>query len=340
MNKPADIGVGIIGLGFMGRTHLKAFAACPGCKVVAVADMDPSCLEATGGGGGNFDTGADHAAFDPDVVARFQDPLQLIAHPEVQLVSVTTPTPTHRELAMAVMRARRHLLIEKPVDLDPLVIDELAGIAQEEGVLAMPAHCMRFWPAWVWMKDRLLEGTFGQPLKASFHRTGAAPSWNQSFYLDDTQSGGALVDLHIHDVDFIVHAFGMPSTVSSTGSRRHVNTSYTFSDSASEVTAEGGWLEEDAPFNMRCTIECEEGTMDFDLSRDIEMQVHQHGAIIEHPEASEGGSGYDGEVSAIIRAIQSAEKTPPVTLEDASKVARVLLGEIESLDQGRSVTVS
>lgn len=337
MSNPNEIGVGIIGLGFMGRTHLAAFNACTGCRVVAVADREIARLEESSGGEGNIQTGAETALIHSEEVSRFRDAEELLAHRDVQLVSVTTPTPTHRSLATAAMRAGKHVLLEKPVDLDPEVIRGLSDIALEEGVLAMPAHCMRFWPAWAWMKSRLDEGTYGRPLRAEFYRTGALPGWNQEFYLDDTQSGGAIVDLHIHDVDFAVHCFGVPQIVSSTGSRRYVTTEYSYGEDGPYVRAEGGWLEKDSPFTMRCTIECEKGTMDFDLSRSPEIQVQCGNTIVGHPEASEGGTGYDGEVAAIVHAIQSGAKSPPVTLTDAAVAARILEAEIESINQGEKV---
>ncbi|MCH2161017.1 MAG: Gfo/Idh/MocA family oxidoreductase [Phycisphaerales bacterium] len=341
MSKQPTIGVGVIGLGFMGRTHLAAFNACPGCEVVAVADRDASRLKSRGDVGGNFDTGAEAPAFDEDVVSTFEDALELIEHPDVELVSVTTPTPTHRDLARAVMGAGRHLLLEKPVDLDPLVIDELAEEARKSGVLAMPAHCMRFWPAWAWMKRHLDAGTHGRPVRATFKRTGAAPGWNREFYFDDELSGGAIIDLHIHDVDFIRHCFGMPEAVSASGSRRHVITEYDFGEGGVQVSAEGGWLEDDdAPFTMRCTIECTHGTMDFDLARSPEIEVvARDGVRSGQPEASEGGTGYDGEVRAMVAAVRDGATSPPVRLEDAADVARILAAEVASLKSDGEVVV-
>ena len=341
MTEQRSIGVGIIGLGFMGRTHLAAFNACPGCEVVAVADRDPDRLKGGGEVVGNLDTGADESLFDPEVVSTCEDALELIEHPDVQLISITTPTPTHRDLALAVMGSGRHLLVEKPVDLDPAVIDELASVARETGVVAMPAHCMRFWPAWSWMKRQLDSGELGRPLRASFQRTGAAPGWNPDFYMDDHLSGGAIVDLHIHDVDFIMHCFGMPSAVSTSGTRRHATTEYRFPESDLAVRAEGGWLDaEDAEFTMKCTIECADGSMEFDLSRDPEVVVRRSsGEVIEHPEASESGTGYDGEVRALVDAIRSGSTEPPVALEEAASVARILEAEVASLESGLMVEV-
>ena len=165
-----DIAVGIVGLGFMGRTHLAAFERASGCEVVAVADRDSSRLTGRAPAEGNFDTGTEEALFDPGTISTSEEPFEVIDHPDVELVSVTTPTPTHHGLAAAVIASGRHLLIEKPVDLDSRRIRDLAKAARDAGVLAMPAHCMRFWPAWVWMKERLDEEAFGICRRAEFLR--------------------------------------------------------------------------------------------------------------------------------------------------------------------------
>ncbi len=330
-----EIRVGIVGFGFMGRTHLGAFSRCNGCLPTAVVDRNVSCLRSSGSSGGNFDSGAASVVVDLEGLQTFTDADALFDLRDVHLISVTTPTPTHRALGHAVIAAGRHLLVEKPVDLDPAVILELAAAARAAGVLAMPAHCMRFWPGWVWMKSRLDSEAYGWCLRASFVRSGAAPGWNADFYLDDTKSGGAIVDLHIHDTDFVLHCFGTPASVSSSGSRRYVTTRYEYPDGP-EVIAEGGWLEaSDAPFTMTARFECERGTMTFDIGRDPEVIVElPDGTLEPHPEASEGGTGYDGQARALIEAIRSGAAEPPVTLEDAAETARVLQAEIASVDGG------
>lgn len=335
MAKQKKIGVGIIGLGFMGRTHLAAFNRSPHCEVVAIADRDGSRLTGENGDSGNFETGGSDGVFDPGTTSTFEDAMELIDHSDVEAVSITTPTPTHHALALAVLRSGRHLLVEKPVDLDPNVILQIAEAAREVGVLAMPAHCMRFWPAWIWMKRQIDEKKYGDVCRASFTRVGPAPGWNPEFYLDEEKSGGAIVDLHIHDTDFIIHCFGIPQSVQSRGSRRLVKTAYEF-DSGLEVVAEGGWIEApDVPFTMRVAIECEKATMKFDLGTDPEITVEHNGGIREdHPEASLGGSGYDGQIQAFLGSIRRGDSFPPVTLLEAADTARVLEAEIRSVDSG------
>ena len=332
---PESISVGVIGLGFMGQTHVSAFARADGCEVVAVADQDPRRLSGEASEGGNFDTGGSERLFDPARVSTCEEALELIDHPDVDLVSITTPTHTHLGLAGAVIASGRHLLVEKPVDLRSSEILELASAARDAGVLAMPAHCMRFWPAWAWMKARIDDRTYGKCIRASFLRRGSLPGWNQDFYLDDSKSGGAIVDFHIHDTDFILHCFGTPRSVVSEGSRRYVRTRYEYPDGP-EVVAEGGWLEDpDAEFKMLARIECEGGVITFDIGREPELIVElSNGDLEPHPEASEGGTGYDGQIRALLEAIASGSQTPPVTLEDAAETARVLEAEIASVEAG------
>ena len=185
------------------------------------------------------------------------------------------------------------------------------------------------------MRARIIDKTFGDVVSAKFHRTGAAPSWNAGFYLDDSKSGGAMVDLHIHDADYILHCLGMPSAVVSTGTRRRIRTEYRF-EGGLVVEAEGGWLEaSDAPFTMKAEIECVEATMLFDLARNPEVQVkHADGALANHPEASIGGTGYEVQARRFIDAVRSGARVPPVTMKDAAKTAKLLECEIDSMVGG------
>ena len=66
-----------------------------------------------------------------------------------------TPTDSHVDLAIAALRAGKHVLVEKPVAVDPADVERLAMVARENGTICMPAHCIRFWPAWAWLRDAI-----------------------------------------------------------------------------------------------------------------------------------------------------------------------------------------
>src|SRR5438045_944041 len=197
--------VGVIGLGFMGATHIGAFNAAReagyACEIVAVCDRKESRRRGElwdVGGNAVSDVSQRRKAFDPATVRGYERADELIDDPRVDLVSICTTTDTHVELASRALRAGKHVLVEKPVSLDAGGIRKLDAIAQASGKLCMPAMCMRFWPAWAWLKERIDDGQFGRCFSASFTRLAAMPRWS-GFFADGKRSGGALVDLHIHD---------------------------------------------------------------------------------------------------------------------------------------------
>ena len=335
MSAPAarTIGVGIVGLGFMGRTHFASYARTPGCEVRAV--LDPAQRAATAG---NLVTTGDSARDDLEralaALPRMADLDALLRRPDIDLVSICTPTDTHVALVRASIRAGKHVLVEKPAALDADAIDRLDREARAAGVLAMPAHCMRFWPAWAWMAESVRTRRFGAVRHARFRRLGAAPAWSQDFYLDFTRSGGAIVDLHIHDADFVRFAFGEPASVEATGSRRHVRARYRSAEGA-EIEAEGGWMEDPSfAFTMTAEIACERATLDFDLMRTPELRVvsADDGRVTELAAGRDypSGNGYDHEIAALVEAIRSGGGAP-VTLADAAATQRLLDREIAAI---------
>ncbi len=327
------IGVAVIGLGFMGRVHLAAYARAPHVAVRAL--FDPANPTATTG---NLITTDDDAARLLATTPRMHALEELLARTDVELVSICTPTDTHIDLARAAISAGKHVLLEKPVSLDAAAIDALDAHARAAGVLVMPAHCMRFWPAWSWMANAVREKKFGAVLRASFRRLGAAPNWSQNFYLDDTRSGGALVDLHIHDADFVRFVWGEPLRVRAHGSRRHVHSTYEFADGV-VVHAEGAWMDDaNFAFTMVASIECENGIIDFRLGRDVELTVlevdgAQRGverAIVAGVDYATG-VGYEHEIAAFLAAIRAGATCAPVTLADAAATQRLLDREFAAM---------
>src|SRR2546423_323550 len=232
--------VGVIGLGFMGATHVAAFNAAHQaqypCEIVAVCDRKESRRRGElwdVGGNAVSDVSQRKLAFDPSQVHGYERADDLLDDPRVDLVSICTPTDTHVELASRALRAGKHVLVEKPVSLHAGEIRKLEKIAKESGKLCTPAMCMRFWAAWRWLKERIDDREFGRCVSATFTRLAAMPRWS-AFFADGRRSGGALVDLHIHDADFVYWCFGMPQSVSSSGrvgetrAVDHVTTFYNF----------------------------------------------------------------------------------------------------------------
>jgi predicted dehydrogenase len=331
---PDPLGIGIVGLGFMGRTHLEAWqaAAADGlpCRLTAVADPNAERRAGRIPALGNLELGAeDKALFDPAEVRGYETAAELFADPEVHLVSICTPTPSHVDLALAALAAGKHVLVEKPVDLDPARIHDLANAAEAAGRICMPAMCLRFWPGWDWLIEAVASGEFGAVRSASFRRLGTLPAWSSGFYADLERSGGALCDLHVHDVDMVLRLFGRPEEIQATGDLMHVTALYRYAEGPPHVSAEGSWAQAPGtPFRMRYVVNFEKATADYDIGRDEPLLLCREGRA--EPLSLAGHTGYDGEVRHILGAARG-EHPLAVTLADAALGAETLLRERRAL---------
>lgn len=198
----SKLNIAIIGQGYMGRTHATAWGAL-GQHISYVCTPRPR---------GEFEE-APEAQIVTDLDRVLDDP-------EVDVVSVCTPTPTHREIAIAALEAGKNVLLEKPIALtveDAMAIYE-AG-REAPGTL-MVAQVVRFFPGYAHMRARVEQGAIGEVLSARGHRMSLRPDWAQ-WWLDESQSGGTLVDFAIHDFDQMNLFLGAPVAVTTTANGRY-----------------------------------------------------------------------------------------------------------------------
>jgi len=340
-SRPAAIGVGIVGLGYMGRTHLAAYRAADGAglrnRVVALCDSELAKLGGKAFQLGNMEKRGANPFAGLESVAIHREASALFADEEVELVSLCTPTDTHVPLALAALAAGKHVLVEKPVALRARDVSRLADAARKAKRLCMPAMCMRFWPGWSWLMEAIDSRSFGGVKSAVFRRLGSPPAWSRGFYGDSARSGGALFDLHVHDADFVRHCFGAPDSVVSTGSLDHVTTLYRYRSGPGHVVAEGGWDHSSGfPFFMGFTVVFERATAEFALGREEPLTLARDGQARALP--LEEGTGYDGEVRHVLAAIAGRAR-PRATIDEAVGLVRMLEAEKRSLASGRPVAL-
>jgi predicted dehydrogenase len=154
--------------------------------------------------------------------------------------------------------------------------------------------------------------------------------------------GGALFDLHIHDVDFVHFLFGRPHWVFSTGvienrggPINHVLTQYHYPDGPA-VCAEGGWLLASG-FNMGYVIHCERATLDFDLARGADaLRVTERGKPSRIVPA-EGLDGYNQETRYAVECVRQNKRPGIVTAGDGLTALELCEAEEESVRTGRRV---
>jgi predicted dehydrogenase len=345
------LGVGVIGLGFIGRQHVEAWRAVADegrdVRLAAVCDSDPERRTGRAAAGGNLGaTDADAPLFDPRLVRAYARPAELLADPDVGVVSVCTYTETHVDLACAALDAGRHVLVEKPVALQAAGAARLVQVARAHpGSVCMPALCMRFWPGWDWLLARVADGRYGAVRRAAFRRLSPAPAWGRAFYDDEARSGSALFDLHVHDADLVRALFGAPSELTTRGSARHLTTEYVFPHGPEQVSAEGGWLDDPgAVFSMSYTVEFEELVAHWSSAHDPPLTLRRPGRTESVPLPA--GTGYEGEVRHLLDWIAALDAGPsaPSAPDPADMLAQMvpltamLEAEAASLASGRAIT--
>ncbi len=229
------IRVGVVGLGFMGGVHLRNWQLIDGAKVVAVCDANPIASTAKQG-----NLGADSEPLDLEGVAVYTDVGEMLANEDLDAVSITLPTHLHKPISIQALESGVHVLCEKPMALNVPDCDAMITAATMAEKHLMIAHCIRFWPEYVWAKKAVESGEYGKVLAADFSRLADAPAWaDDSWLADPAKSGGIALDLHIHDLDFIQYLFGIPLRSRSVGTR-HVQTQLDYGDDRA-ITATASW---------------------------------------------------------------------------------------------------
>ncbi len=341
-NTNRQVNVAVVGLGFMGVTHIRAYQQNPAAKIIAVCGLRRlpvnGILKGITGNissSGDLDLGRD--------IKVYRALEEVLADPNVELVDLCVPTPLHPEHAIKALKAGKHVLCEKPLALRSAGARDIVAAAKSARGFFMPAMCMRFWPGWAWLKKVVEEKTHGRVQAARFRRMSETPAWSKGTYAQGNTSGGALFDLHIHDTDFVQFLFGRQSSVFSSGVTRgansvdHVMTQYHY-DGGPSVYAEGSWLLAKG-FSMSYTLLCERATIDFDLARGADaLQITEEGKEAKTIQAGEG-DGYMAEIAYMLNCLQTNTAPAVVTAEDGLSAVEICEAEEQSVKTGKVVAI-
>jgi predicted dehydrogenase len=258
--------IAVLGLGFMGSTHLKALMRIPGVEVVAVASDDERRLSGDLSGiQGN--TGGPGERLDFSGMRKHLDWRQAVEDADSEAVDICLPTNLHTAAAIAALRAGKHVLVEKPIALDGAGADAMLEAAGRSGRILMAAQVLRFFPMYRALAEIVRSGRLGPVRTALFRRRCAAPDWSP-WMNDKSASGGGVFDLLIHDVDMALHLFGLPESVSATGyedlPRGIDSITAQFHYPAMSAVITGGWHHPKSyPFSMEYTVVADGGTIEY-----------------------------------------------------------------------------
>ena len=346
------IKVGILGCGFMGRTHYNIYAKNRKAKVVALMDLDKKRREGKWADAiGNLP-----AEWPKQVpmtgVTSYSNVDDALADPNVDLIDVTLPTSVHAEVAIKALKAGKHVLSEKPMALthkDCLKIVKAAG--QAKGYY-MVAQCIRFWPQYAKIKALVDSGKFGKPKSACLKRLAPTPDYSKgNWLLAAGLSGGAVLDLHVHDIDFANYLFGKPKRVVASGTKGvsggidHIEALYDYGKDLL-VMVEGGWsFPPGYPFQMVVNVRCETATFEYilragegggDFSNDVVVYPNR-GKI--RKIKCKASDGWTEEINYFLGCIATKKRPKIVTARTSADSIAVAEAEVKSVATGRPVAV-
>ena len=199
-------GIAIIGCGMIANFHAKAIAAMSGATLTACFERNP-------------ERGAQFAA--EYKCTAYSDLDAMLADPSVDIVTICTPSGAHMDPAIAAAKAGKHILVEKPVDVNIDKIDAMIKAAEDNNVQLASILPRRFNEGTQILKNAVDSGRFGQltlvEAVTKWYRTQEyydSGAWRGTWELD---GGGALMNQSIHTIDLLLHVAGDVESVCAFG---------------------------------------------------------------------------------------------------------------------------
>ena len=319
--------VGLVGAGFMGGVHLNAYAGIPEVEVVGVADTRVESAVA----GAKIVGARPYASYE-----------ELVAAEDVQVVDVCLPTALHRDLAVRAAGEGRHVILEKPIARTMEDAQQILDAFSADGPRLFVGHVVRFFPEYVGIKEKIDAGDLGTVgVVRTSRRSPFLLGWND-WYADWRVSGGVLLDLVIHDFDFLRWTLGEVERVYARGmlGREYNRLDYVLAtlrfESGAIAHVEGHWGFP-GPFNYSIEVAGSSALLTVDSTEPASLQLIS-GVPDEVPDLAAGKSPYEKELEHFIHCIATGEEQI-VRAEDACEALRIGVAATESVLTGEPVTL-
>lgn len=330
--------IAVLGAGFMGSTHAKAFVHVPGVEIASIYALSNRRGEPLAA-----ELGVPFTA----------DLERILADASIDAVDICLPTPNHRPVTEAALAAGKHVLLEKPIALTEIDAAALVDLAAKSGRVFMIAHVLRFWAEYMELHRLATSGEYGRPVSGFAYRRQPFPAWSELFARSDL-TGGAVIDQMIHDYDVMNWIFGQPRAVTARGVKNphsggwdqvQVLIEY---DGASAIVDGGMMMPESYPFSSTLQVLCEHGAMEYDFragGRSVEMGGGKNELML-FPNAGDPvlqpmpqKEPYLAEIEYFIECVKQGRPADRATPADARAALQVGLAAVESLETSKTVNV-
>ncbi len=330
----------IIGFGGLGKVHFRAYPevkekSCTEVQLVALCDIRESVFTeqtATNLGDSNVD-------LDLSNFKLYNNVDDLLANEELDFVVTALPTYLHEQIAVKAMKKGINVFSEKPMAINLEQAENMLNTSKEMGVKLMIGQCCRYESAYKALKEIYDSKEYGELLRADFWRLSPTPIWSwENWFLDEKKSGGAALDLHVHDVDIINWIMGMPKSVMSFATNYKTGhdsivTRYEYDDKLVTCTGEWGCPSNSYPFNSGIFAKFEKATVERRAGKF--MIYTEDGQKIE--KQLEKVNDYALEVIDFVDCIVNNKTSAINPAESTLNTTKIALAEKESADKGEKV---
>jgi UDP-N-acetylglucosamine 3-dehydrogenase len=321
--------LGLVGAGFMGGAHLVAYANIPEVEVVGVADARLESAVA----GARMVGARPYASYD-----------ELVAAEDIEVVDACLPTSSHRDLAVKAAGDGKHVILEKPIARTIEDAREIIDAFSGEGPRLFVGHVVRFFPEYVAIKEKIEAGDLGKVGVVRTSRRSPFLLGYNDWYADWRLSGGVLLDLVIHDFDFLRWSLGEVERVYARGilGREYNRLDYALVtlrfDGGAIAHVEGHWGYP-GPFNYSIEVAGSRALLTADSTEPATLEmIREPEAPGEVPDLASGTSPYEVELAHFIHCIATGEESV-VNGRDAYEALRISLAATESVLTGGPVTM-
>lgn len=304
----------------MGVTHLGAFSKLANVEVAAIGSRSPQVLAGDlSGTGGNLNRPP--VQFDLTPVRKYTDWRQMVSESDLEIVDICLPTHLHSAAVVAALQSGKHVLCEKPMAATLEDCQRMIETAEEAGRVLMIAQVLRFWPEYEFLRDFVKSQPYGPIRSATFVRQTGIPDWS-SWLTDERLSGGAVLDLLVHDIDQILMLFGMPEWVAAKRITDGDTLTATFIyPGSTEVRLQGGWFAPGTPFSMSFQVRAERASLDW--RPEGLMLSNENGKL--QAVALSAHDPYEAEIEYFVECCQTGARPERCLPEDSARSVELAL---------------
>lgn len=319
----------VVGCGGMGRIHAIHYASMPEVELVGVCDIEVHLAERLA---------------DETNCRAFASYEEMMSAVKPDLVSIALPTYLHKEYTVKTAALGAHVVCEKPMALTLEDAAEMIRACEQAGVRLFVGHVVRFFPEYADIKRKVEAGGLGKLGVAHAKRSGSHPAKVKEWFGNFEQSGGVILDLMVHDIDFMRWALGEVKSVYALN-RRDQEMDYAL---ATLVFEQGAVANLEAfwgypgPFHTKAEIAGSDGivrnsSLEAQSLQLVRVSEGQDGpAAVEVPGSPGYHDPYYYELRHFVRCIRENRESI-VTPNDAYKAVEIALAAIASAKTGSAV---